>query len=89
MVFAEPAEIITARTRAEFFRALDRMESVRQQGKWLAGYIAYDAGHLFEEKLAPFAEENRETPLLCFGVFEAPAAGDHPLGQPTQRLENQ
>ena len=89
MVFAEPAEIITARTRAEFFRALDRMERVRQQGKWLAGYIAYEAGHLFEEKLAPFAEDNRETPLLCFGVFEAPAAGDHPLGQPTQRLENQ
>ncbi|MGM4982242.1 MULTISPECIES: aminodeoxychorismate synthase component I [Rhizobium] len=89
MVFAEPAEIITARTRAEFFRALDRMQKVRQQGKWLAGYIAYEAGHLFEEKLAPFAEDNRETPLLCFGVFEAPAAGDHPLGQPTQRLENQ
>ncbi|SCB19426.1 para-aminobenzoate synthetase component 1 [Rhizobium lusitanum] len=89
MVFAEPAEIITARTRAEFFRALDRMERVRQQGKWLAGYIAYEAGHLFEEKLAPFAEDNRETPLLCFGVFEAPAAGDHPLGQPMQRLENQ
>lgn len=89
MIFAEPAEIITARTRAEFFDALDRMEKVRQQGKWLAGYIAYEAGHLFEEKLASFAEENRETPLLCFGVFEAPAADGHPLGQPMQRRENQ
>lgn len=89
MIFAEPAEIIMARTRAEFFAALDRMETVRQQGKWLAGYIAYEAGHLFEEKLASFAEENRETPLLCFGVFDAPAADDHLLGQPMQRLENQ
>jgi len=89
MIFAEPAEIITARTRAEFFDALDRMEEARQHGKWLAGYMAYEAGHLFEEKLASFAKENRETPLLCFGVFDDPAAANHPLGQPAQRVENQ
>jgi para-aminobenzoate synthetase component 1 len=89
MIFADPAEIITARTRAEFFDALERMQKARQQGKWLAGYIAYEAGHLFEEKLSAFAEENRETPLLHFGVFDAPAADDDPLGQPMQRLENQ
>lgn len=89
MLFAEPAEIITARTRAEFSRALDRMEVAKAKGKWLAGYMAYEAGHLFEEKLAAFAEEDRETPLLCFGVFDAPAADDHPLAQPRQRVENQ
>ena len=89
MLFAEPAEIIMARTRAEFFDALDRMEKAKAEGKWLAGYIAYEAGHLFEEKLAPFAEENRETPLLCFGVFDAPAADRHPLARPMQRLENE
>ncbi|MBB3427606.1 para-aminobenzoate synthetase component 1 [Rhizobium sp. BK312] len=89
MIFAEPAEIIIAHTRAQFFDALDRMEEAKRQGQWLAGYIAYDAGHLFEEKLVPFAEENRETPLLCFGVFDGPAAGDHPLCQPAKRMENQ
>ena len=89
MIFAEPAEIIIAHTRAQFFDALDRMEEAKRQGQWLAGYIAYEAGHLFEEKLAPFAEENRETPLLCFGVFDGPAAGDHPLCQPAKRVENQ
>ncbi|WP_145631936.1 MULTISPECIES: aminodeoxychorismate synthase component I [Rhizobium] len=88
MIFAEPAEIIVAHTRAQFFDALDRMEKAKRQGQWLAGYMAYEAGHLFEEKLAPFAEENRETPLLCFGVFDAPAADGHLLGQPVQRLEN-
>ncbi len=89
MIFAEPAEIIVAHTRAQFFDALDRMEKAKRQGQWLAGYMAYEAGHLFEEKLAPFAEENRETPLLCFGVFDSPAAADHPLCQPAQRVENQ
>ena len=43
MLFAEPAEIIIARTRAEFFHALDRMETAKAAGKWLAGYMAYEA----------------------------------------------
>ncbi|MEI1249121.1 aminodeoxychorismate synthase component I [Rhizobium aouanii] len=89
MLFAEPAEIIVARTRAEFFTGLARMEQAKAAGKWLAGYMAYEAGYLFEEKLAPFAEEHRETPLICFGVFDAPQADTHPLAQPKQRLENE
>ncbi|WP_113408276.1 aminodeoxychorismate synthase component I [Rhizobiales bacterium] len=89
MIFAEPAEVIVAHTRAQFFDALDRMEEAKRQGQWLAGYMAYEAGHLFEEKLTSFAEENRETPLLCFGVFDGPAADGHRLGRPLQRPENQ
>ncbi|ANK87195.1 MULTISPECIES: aminodeoxychorismate synthase component I [unclassified Rhizobium] len=89
MLFAEPAEIIIARTRSEFFAGLARMEEARADGKWLAGYMAYEAGYLFEEKLASFAAEGRETPLLCFGVFDAPQPDTHPLAQPKQRLENE
>ncbi|MBY5398459.1 aminodeoxychorismate synthase component I [Rhizobium leguminosarum] len=89
MLFAEPAEIIVARTAAEFFAGLARMEQVKAAGKWLAGYMAYEAGYLFEEKLAPFTGEHRETPLICFGVFDAPQADTHPLAQPKQRLENE
>ncbi|SCB59465.1 aminodeoxychorismate synthase, subunit I [Rhizobium aethiopicum] len=89
MLFAEPAEIIIARTRAEFFGGLDRMEEARAEGKWLAGYMSYEAGYLFEEKLAAFAGEGREMPLLCFGVFDAPQPDTHPLAQPKQRLENE
>ncbi|MGO7215942.1 aminodeoxychorismate synthase component I [Rhizobium ruizarguesonis] len=89
MLFAEPAEIIVARTRAEFFAGLARMEQAKAAGKWLAGYMAYEAGYLFEEKLAPFTGEHRGTPLICFGVFDAPQADTHPLAQPKQRLENE
>ncbi|MGO7539492.1 aminodeoxychorismate synthase component I [Rhizobium ruizarguesonis] len=89
MLFAEPAEIIVARTRAEFFAGLARMEQAKAAGKWLAGYMAYEAGYLFEEKFAPFAGEHRDTPLICFGVFDAPQADTHPLAQPKQRLENE
>ncbi|MFS8144837.1 aminodeoxychorismate synthase component I [Rhizobium sp. BR 249] len=89
MLFAEPAEIIIARTRSEFFAGLARLEEARFEGKWLAGYMAYEAGYLFEEKLASFAGEGRETPLLCFGAFDAPQPDTHPLAQPKQRLENE
>ena len=89
MLFAEPAEIIVARTAAEFFPALARMEDAKRAGKWLAGYMAYEAGYLFEVKLAAFAGENRETPLLCFGVFDAPQPDTDPLAGPKQRLENE
>jgi para-aminobenzoate synthetase component 1 len=89
MLFADPAEIIVAHTAAEVFVALTRMEEAKASGKWLAGYMSYEAGHLFEDKLAPFATENRETPLLCFGIFDAPQADTHPLAQPSQRLENE
>ncbi|ACP26589.1 para-aminobenzoate synthase, component I [Sinorhizobium fredii NGR234] len=87
-VFAEPSRMITARTRAEFRRGLSELEAARRAGKWLAGYMAYEAGHLFEAKLTPFAEEQRETPLMSFGVFDAPAEG-HALAEPQRRVENE
>ena len=87
-VFAEPSRVITARTQAEFWRGLAEMEAAHAAGRWLAGYMSYEAGHLFEKKLAPFAEENRRTPLLSFGVFDAPA-NQHPLSEPRRRAENE
>jgi para-aminobenzoate synthetase component 1 len=88
MVFADPAEIIVAHSRAEVFKGLERMQEARTQGKWLAGYMAYEAGHVFEDKLRGFAEEHRQTPLMMFGVFDAPEDIDHPLAQPSRRVEN-
>ncbi len=89
MLFAEPEEIVTVRQPDDFLPALERLEAAMRRGKWLAGYMSYEAGHLFEDKLAGFAIANRETPLLCFGVFDAPAAPDHPLAQARQRGENE
>ncbi|WP_075291289.1 aminodeoxychorismate synthase component I [Pararhizobium arenae] len=87
-VFAAPSCVITARTKSEFWRGLAEMEKAQSSGKWLAGFMSYEAGHLFEDKLAPFADENRETPLMSFGVFDAPQE-DHVLLQPKRRVENE
>lgn len=87
-VFAKPERVVTARTKAEFRRGLAELERAHAAGKWIAGFMAYEAGHLFEEKLSPFAEEGRETPLMSFGIFDAPS-DDHPLAEPQRRMENE
>jgi para-aminobenzoate synthetase component 1 len=88
MLFAEPREIIRVDSRRDFFSALRRLEEVHTAGKWLAGYMSYEAGHLFEEKLCGHAKDGGETPYLLFGVFDAPVE-DSPLGEPRQRFENE
>jgi para-aminobenzoate synthetase component I len=88
MVFADPTEIIVAHSRTGVLASLQRMEAERAAGKWLAGFMSYEAGRVFEPKLADFVEENRETPLLMFGVFAAPADETHPLAAPSRRFEN-
>lgn len=89
MVFSEPEEIIVARRREDVVPALEHMEAAQKAGKWLAGALSYEAGHLFEEKLAAFAVDGRETPYLQFGVFARPAEDGHPLSRPVQRVENE
>jgi para-aminobenzoate synthetase component 1 len=88
MLFAKPIDIIVAHTGAEVLAGLDRMQREKAAGRWLAGYVAYEAGYVFEDKLAPSITENRETPLMLFGVFDGPAAADHPLSQAKQRTGN-
>ncbi|WP_440981454.1 aminodeoxychorismate synthase component I [Shinella sumterensis] len=88
VVFADPLAVVTVRDRAGFEPAFAALQAAQAKGHWIAGFMSYEAGHLFEEKLAPFAEENRPTPLMSFGIFEKPADG-HPLARPRQRTENE
>lgn len=71
-LFSAPSRVIEATRPTDFFEALAQLEAAHQAGKWLAGYFSYEAGYLFEPKLAPLLPESRQVPLLCFGVFDAP-----------------
>lgn len=82
-LFASPDEMVIARSVDEVIPALQRLEDCKASGKWLAGYLAYEAGYAFEEKLRPLAPADRETPLVCMGVFDAPIEhGDPRLSAP-------
>ncbi|GEO86083.1 MULTISPECIES: aminodeoxychorismate synthase component I [Alphaproteobacteria] len=82
LLFADPREIIIARTADEVLPAFERLEAARWQGRWLAGHVSYEAGYVFEEKLRSRIVEGRETPLLAIGIFDAPESAGHPLAAP-------
>ncbi|MGX5664648.1 aminodeoxychorismate synthase component I [Rhizobium daejeonense] len=79
LLFADPREIVTARKAEDVLPAFSRLEEARRAGRWLAGYVSYEAGYVFEEKLRPLIIDDRETPLLSIGIFDAPEDPDHPL----------
>ncbi len=82
LLFENPIEVITATTLLEFFEALDRLESARNQNLWSAGFISYEAGYLFEEKLTNRFNKKRKkskVPLLCFGIFKQPEDKAKPI----------
>ncbi|MDQ0458074.1 aminodeoxychorismate synthase component I [Rhizobium paknamense] len=82
LLFDEPREIIRADRAEEVRPALKRLEAAKAEGRWLAGYLSYEAGFVFEDKLLPLIGNGRETPLLLFGVFDHPKGKDHKLALP-------
>lgn len=71
-LFERPAEIVAPSRAEEFEPAWERLQAAHEAGKWLAGYISYEAGYLLEPKLVPLLPDGRRAPLLCIGVFDAP-----------------
>ena len=64
--------------------ALERLEQARRAGKWIAGWLSYEAGHALEDRLRPLMHEP-PGPLLAFGVFDAPTE-DHAVPEEEVRL---
>jgi para-aminobenzoate synthetase component I len=71
-LFAKPLKILIARSEAELGLALVEAQAAQHSGKWLAGYLSYEAGYLLEEKLQAILPENRSTPLMLMGIFDEP-----------------
>ena len=70
-LYTDPLEVVVARRPEEVAPALARLDALSAQGRWLAGYIAYEAGLALEERLAPLAQARcgADGPLLWFGAF--------------------
>lgn len=88
VLFAAPREIVVAWEAEDFLPALERIEQARRSGRWLAGYLSYEAGYLLDPALASSLPAGRRAPLACFGVFDGPAdpsaLPDAPPGEPTE-----
>jgi len=66
-LYRDPCEWVEARRPDEVRPALDRLRN-----RHAAGFLAYEAGHALEPKLAPLAVEAEvgAPPLLWFGLFD-------------------
>lgn len=79
VLFRDAQQVVLAHRLDEVLPALARAETARQAGKWVAGWIGYEAGYAFEERLHPLAPDS-PGPLLALGIHDAPCpAGDFAL----------
>lgn len=70
-LYRDPVELVVARNGDEVSAALERIDALRASGKYLAGYIAYEAGYALEDRLAPLLETRAGAgPLIWFGAFD-------------------
>lgn len=96
LLFTHPAEILSARTLGDVSALLADLDRLSAEGRWLAGYLAYEAGYTFE-RIAP--PKPLDGPLGWFGVYDAPqrlapdetdalldGAGDFEISEPTFAL---
>ncbi|WOC16801.1 Aminodeoxychorismate synthase component 1 [Pseudochrobactrum sp. MP213Fo] len=72
MLFNDPERLIIVNDPEGFEAGFAALEHARKQGKWLAGYVSYEAGYLLEPQLKALLPKNRRVPLLCYGVFDHP-----------------
>ena len=78
--FAAPRRLIVAQGPGDVPGALAALDMARAGGAWLAGYASYELGYALELKLASLMPPHRRLPLLCFGVYDGPEAGELAAG---------
>ncbi|WP_172121719.1 MULTISPECIES: aminodeoxychorismate synthase component I [unclassified Devosia] len=86
LLFTDPHAILVAHTSEEARRALAELERAKQQGFWAAGFLSYELGFLFEERLEPLLPERSPFPLLWLGLYSAPQRLS--AGEVDQRLDS-
>jgi para-aminobenzoate synthetase component 1 len=71
-LFADASGWIIARSQGEVLPALAALDRARDAGRWVAGFLSYEAGHALEPRLIAGAPAPGATPLLAFGLFDGP-----------------
>ncbi|WP_417671129.1 aminodeoxychorismate synthase component I [Roseibium sp.] len=75
LYFQSPVRTISCRNLADVRHCLRAVDAAQAEGMHVAGYMAYELGYAFEEKLqGPFG--SNEDLLAWFGVYQAPASMD-------------
>ncbi|MBN9668780.1 aminodeoxychorismate synthase component I [Labrenzia aggregata] len=68
-LFEEPSEVVACTRLEEVAASLARLEEAQAAGFYCAGFLAYELGFAFEEKLRRRFRETGD-PLVWFGLYE-------------------
>ena len=77
-LFLRPRRVISTSKIDEVSRCFSRLDEALKEGFYVAGFLSYEAGEAFEERLK--ARRVFDFPLLWFGVYEEPLIYDHRQG---------
>jgi para-aminobenzoate synthetase/4-amino-4-deoxychorismate lyase len=72
LLFSAPREVLVAHDAAGARAALAQLEAAGKTGMHAAGFLAYELGFLFEERLLDRLPPPGATPLLWLGLYDAP-----------------
>jgi para-aminobenzoate synthetase/4-amino-4-deoxychorismate lyase len=75
--FTNPLEVITTSDVSEVRAALREVERAARAGLYAVGFVAYEAAPAFDRALSA---REAATPLVWFGLFDAPAREDERAG---------
>ena len=84
--FEDPKFIISCADPADFKSSFEDIELALSQGYYLAGFLSYEAGYYFEEKL--YQNKQYDFPLIYLGAYKG--VRQDKLAKPSRdyRLEN-
>ncbi|MDD7972640.1 aminodeoxychorismate synthase component I [Roseinatronobacter alkalisoli] len=80
-LFDTPTRLLVAWQPQDVLPVLAQAEAARQGGAWVAGYLSYEAGHVFEQRLHDTLRCDPSTPLVVLGLYDAPRNPDSILHQ--------
>ncbi|OCX65743.1 aminodeoxychorismate synthase, component I [Thioclava sp. SK-1] len=87
--FAQPIALLRADTLDEVVPVLHAAQDAQKDGHWLAGFLSYEAGYAFVDRLRKVAPKPGDTPLVQFGVYAKPVVHEmaHPAAASLQPLQ--
>ena len=68
--YTDPVDILIADDPGDIDYIFAKLTQYHQEGYFIAGYLSYDLGYVFEDALSHRLAPKRPTPLLNFGIFK-------------------
>lgn len=75
--FKDPLRVISTSDSLSVSKCFEDIEAALNNGFYVAGFLSYEAGYCFEEKLLD--KKSYDFPLIYMGVYEKPVYGSRPV----------